>query len=210
MNNSAEKKEKGAVLVVEAVFVFPIMFFILIFLLYLGNGYYQKAKVDSYTTQYALAMAAQCADPLVSKINGSVPKTNNDIQPYRYVFGANANLSSQLKKSLSGDGFFLGMRPSVKKCNMKFNNHVIYQTVTADVEYAITLPIRFFWSNNPEILKLTARAEVPVTDVGEFIRNTDMAIDYIERSETAQKGISMIKDAMSKVSSFVSGKNLAK
>ena len=43
MKNLDLKSEKGAVLVVEAAIVFPIVFFVVIILLYTGNLFYQQS-----------------------------------------------------------------------------------------------------------------------------------------------------------------------
>lgn len=203
------KNEKG-VLIVEATFVFPVMFFVLFFLIFMGDAYYEKAKVDNYVTCMAIEGASKCADPLLEKIeaNGKVPDSNNDIQPYRYVMGGMSSqitaTKTELKQKINDSkSFFVGMEPKIKKCNVEYNNHILYSTFSVNVSYVVTFPIKFLGDDKTQLLKLNSRAEVPVTDVSEFIRNTDMAIDYLESSEVVQEGLSKIKEAMSKVKSFL-------
>lgn len=56
--------ENGTV-IIEATFVFPIMFIILFFLIYMGNAFYMKAQVESVVEQKAIQGAAYCADPIL-------------------------------------------------------------------------------------------------------------------------------------------------
>ena len=63
------KSENGAVPVVEATFVFPVMFFVIFFLLFMGNMYVSKAYFDNAVNQAAIKYAAQCADPNLKAIN---------------------------------------------------------------------------------------------------------------------------------------------
>ena len=203
------KSDKGTA-IIDATFVFPVMFFILFFLIFMGNAFYQRAKIDSLVSEYAIIGSAYCSDPLIEGINGSknVPTSNKDIQPYRYVLNGMGSVESKienkLKNEISGDGFFAGMAPKLKKCNAKYNNSVIYSTFSVEVDYVIEFPIKFLGDNNIQLLKISARDESPVVDTSEFIRNTDMAIDYLQHSEFANSGIQKIKDAIAKVKAFVS------
>ena len=97
MNSKIKKsQEDGEVTIVEAVFIFPIMFIVLIFLIYLGNAYYIKAQVESIVAREAVSGAAYCADPFLSYIknNGKAPGINDLektggvwIEPYRFLVG---------------------------------------------------------------------------------------------------------------------------
>ena len=46
------RDETGAVAIVEATFVFPIMFFVLFFIMMMGNIYYQQARIDDIVSRY--------------------------------------------------------------------------------------------------------------------------------------------------------------
>lgn len=48
------RDETGAVAIVEATFVFPIMFFVLFFIMMMGNIYYQQARIDDIVSRYAI------------------------------------------------------------------------------------------------------------------------------------------------------------
>lgn len=206
------KNEKGAVQIVEAAFVFPIMFIILFFLIYMGNAYYIKAQVESVVEKYAIQGAGYCADPILEnmKENGTVPSLSGlKTQPYRYIFGGMNDIESSIgtavEKEVSGNytSLFSNMAPKLKtnKNNIaKFNNYVVYSTFSVEVKYEIAFPISFLGADSPTVMTVNSRAEVPVNDTAEFIRNTDMVIDLFHGTKVGQK----ISDVFGKINDFIS------
>ena len=85
------------------------------------------------------------------------------------------------------------------KCIAKFNNKVLYSTFIVKVDYSITLPWRFIFSSEPTVIRLCSRAEEPINDTPEFIRNTDMVLDMLDSSTTYKK----ICDKFGKVKNFI-------
>ena len=76
--------ERGA-LIVEASIIFPIMFLVIFVMLYTGNAYLQKCRVESIINQCALDAAAYCADPQLKTIeSGKIPTLEGlEVYPYR-------------------------------------------------------------------------------------------------------------------------------
>ena len=206
------KNEDGAVVIIEAVFVFPIMFIVLFLLIFLGNAFYVKSQVESSVVSLAIKGSNYCADPLLETLieKGSLPSVKDlDIQPYRYIFGGMGDVEKKIENEIADEfekksqTMFKGMKPSLKspqKGIAKYNNYVVYSTFSVQLQYDITFPIRFLGSSEPIILTINSRAEVPVNDSAEFIRNTDMVIDLLGSTKIG-KGIS---DAFSKINSFIS------
>lgn len=205
-------KDSNGVIIVEASIVFPIMFFVILLMLYMGNVYYQQAKLNSIVDMAAIKGAAYCADPMLDDIEktGSVPKTYSDIQPYRYLFGV-SDIETKMNKYVTeqyktaGDGFFGSMAPISITCDSNFNNSVIMYSFTVEATYDIKVPLRFMGTEPPTIVSLSAKATAPVNDNGEFINNLDMALDYYESSGMSKK-VSAVAD---KIKDFFSkfGKN---
>ena len=81
-----------------------------------------------------------------------------------------------------------------------YNNYVVYSTFSVEVKYEIKLPIRFMGQSAPNILTINSRAEVPVDDPTEFVRNTDMVIDLFQGTKIGQK----VSDVFGKVNDFLS------
>ena len=198
-------KDNSGVMIVEATFVFPIMLFAVLMLLFMGNVYYQQAKLNAIVDRAAIKGAAYCADPMLDDIEsaGSVPTEYNDIKPYRYLFGV-SDVETKIKDYVteqynsSGDGFFGSMAPKNVSCSTKFNNSVIMYSFTVETSYDILVPFRLMGTEPPKIVSLSARATAPVNDNAEFINNLDMALDYYESSGLQKK----VSAAMDKIKEF--------
>ena len=190
------REEGGAVQIVEAAFVFPIVLFVLLFLMFLGNFFYQQAKVDSITMRGAEYLASRYTRPLLSET--SIPTKATDmteprIRPYRYLLGDGGSAEGKtlqyvnglLKKT--GSGYFSGMEIRVNGSpEVKIHNYVLYQTATIEIHYSIRMmPMLFF--DGPEIYKVSCATATAALDGAEFIRNVDMIMDYTEQWELLDK-----------------------
>lgn len=203
-------KEDGAVQIVEATFVFPIMFIILFFLIYMGNAYYVKAQVEAIVVDKAIAGANYCTDPILQTIKdgGAIPKLSElDLDPYRYFSGMNGveeKISREVEEAIEGSSvsLFRNMEPVVKTRRSdisKYNNFVLYSTFSVEVKCEVEFPIKFLGRSTPTLLVITSRSEIAVNDTAEFIRNTDMVIDYFEDSKLGQS----IKGVFDKINDFL-------
>ena len=193
------KNERGAVTIVEATFVFPIMFFVLFFLLFYGNSYYVKSNIDSIVSRYTIAAAAEIADPLLPSVveNGKI-ESINQFQPYRYLdkkYGD--DIIKKYKRKISEEakfsGYFSTMMPVDVSCKGEYKNYVLYQTVRYNVEYKIQIPIRIIFFEKPTILEYISEDEAPVGDSAEFVLNSNMVFDYLDRTGLPEK-INELKD----------------
>ncbi len=204
-------KESGAVQIVEAAFVFPIMFIILFFLIYMGNAHYVKAQIESIVVENAIAGAGYCADPVLQTIKetGTVPSSDDiEIDPYRYIFGGmddvEKNIGERVAEQIEANttSLFGNMPPELKTRESdiaKFNNYIVFSTFSVGVKYEIEFPIKFLGKHTPPVLSITSYSEIAVNDATEFIRNTDMVIDYLSEWKVAGK----IKDVFDKINEFL-------
>ena len=178
------KKEKGAVMVVEASFVFPVVFFVLIVLLFMGNMLYQQTKMDSIAVRGAEYLATVYTNPLLAESTIPAVSTEVDAKPYRYLLG-DSDAENKAKKFIdeliddTGTGLFKGMEVDAKITTCEIKNYVIYQTACVEIEYSINvIPLRFF--DESEIVNHSTATIVTAVDSPEFIRNVDMILDYSE------------------------------
>lgn len=212
-SNIRNPKNESGMVIVEASIVFPIMFFVLIILIYMGNAFYEKAQIDSIVVQKAISGSNYCSDPLLETLktnNGALPSCGDlETEPYRYIFGGRGDIVSKISTEVEAaistetSTFFSNMSPTIKTPSSeiaKFNNYVVYSTFSVDIEYVIKFPISFLGEDTPPMLTITSRAEVPVGDPAEFIRNTDMVIDYFHGTKIGQS----ISDAFGKLNDFIS------
>lgn len=203
----AVKKEDG-MLIVEATYVFPIMVIVIFLMIYAGNAYLQKCRVEAIVTREIINGAAYCGDPVTMQIedNGGAVPDDLEVYPYRFLAGDVDGFSDLIHSRIHDEissmdgGLFKSMTPeSITIDGPVFNNAFIYATVSADVEYKITLPIRILFEEEPIIMDFTVRVDVPVSDSVELIRNIDMVEDYLYQSENATKGIEKIQDMIGNV-----------
>lgn len=190
--------EKGAI-IVEATIVFPVMFFVLLFIIFIGNIYYEQAKVDEIVLKYAVKGAECVADPFqydLEKTNAVPTNTEDlDVEPYRYILGSLTDgsisnvenkISQEVKDEINSTSlsFFSNSKATVVGHDndkiATFKNYVVYSTFIVQVNYDVQLPIAFLGESGPTILTMSSRAEVPVSDTPEFIRNVDMAVDLLD------------------------------
>lgn len=198
----SKKNDRGA-LVVEATIVFPVCLIIIIFLLYLGNVYYQKSRIESIVVQAVLDGAAYSADPMLKTIEsgqesgrgaGSIPGIDSvDYLPYRYIggmFGGMRHIEDSVRdliiRRISGldTGLFTGMKPEGYQAGnslaVRYNSCFVASSISVDLEYKIELPIRLLGDRENMCLKFRTHTEVPVSDSPEFIRNVNLVEDLLE------------------------------
>lgn len=187
------KKEKGAATIVEMSIVFPIVLFIVLILIYLGNVYLQMSQVEAAVARTATYTAGIYADPLLETIGdgGGAPKSSTDIRPYRYLFGnsgaesvAQTYLSKEVKK-ING-GVFSSMKPRLSNVTVDVKNYVFYQVVSVSAEYQIQIPV-YFLGKEISLVRGSVSTSTCVSDGAEFIRNMNMAEDFMDSTGLTEK-----------------------
>ena len=211
------KNDQGA-LIVESAIVFPVMFFVLFFIIFIGNLYYEQARIDDIVMRYAITGSQCVADPFLydMEATNAVPSDVKELrlEPYRYILGSFTDGSiSAVEDKISDDVkaevnkssliFFHNSKANYVGTDNKkiayFNNHLLYSSFVVQVNYEVKFPIRFLDDDRLTIAKMSARAEVPVNDTDEFIRNVDMAVDLLEDTGAGQA----IKSIFEKVNDFI-------
>ena len=209
-----KKNGQAGALVVEAVFIFPIVLFILMLIIYLGDIYFQMARVDELVNRYAIEGAQYVADPLLKKVKEAqeagtgisleCSSATMKLQPYRYVTGAlgagyvsdiEEELNREIKEKLENSSASLfdsvkirnisTEQPDGKIC--KYNQGFFSSTFVVQVNYEISYPFYWFGGGKMRAVKASARSECAVNDMDEFIRNIDMVVDLAEGTEFAGK-----------------------
>ncbi len=208
------KSEDGAVMIIEATFVFPIMFFVLFFLIYFGNMYVVRSAVSRYTSTCAIKGAEYYANPWVKTVTEDlkgedVPTTNDDVKPYRHIFSSKdieREIEEELKRKIEqySGGFFQGMEPHLNTCTAKYNNYVLYSSFETVTEFKIYFPIKFIWEDEKMGIDMSCCEKVTVVDGGEFVRNTDLVVDFLESNKTVQEMKEKITECFSKVKDIFS------
>lgn len=218
-NLTKKWNSEKASLLVESAIVFPVMFFVLFFIIFIGNLYYEQARIDDIVMRYAIKGAQCVADPFLydMKATNAVPSDVGELrlEPYRYVLegitggGSIAAVENKLSNDVMAEVnnssliFFSNSKANYIGTDNKkvayFDNHLLYATFIVQVNYEVRFPISFMGEDNLTVAKMSARAEVPVSDTDEFIRNVDMAVDLIEKTKVGQT----IAGVFTKVCGFI-------
>lgn len=189
-----QKHERGA-MIVEASIVFPVMFLVIFFMIYAGNAFLQKCRIEAIISKHAIEAAAFCADPQLQEVsNGGVSSLSGKTQPYRFLTGSHGNsvatsTERKMKNELNnmGTGLFPGMTPEIVGPTVKYNKGFLCASLTVEVSYKIKIPVKLLGAEDFNFMQLSSRMEIPVSDTTEMIRNVDMIWDYMERSGISKK-----------------------
>lgn len=189
-------RDERASVIVEATFIYPVVFSVLVMLLYVGDMYYQRSWVESAVMNYSIQGADQIANGSLTGISVDestgiahldLTKVKND--PYRFIFNlgtdtggveeiiesAEASLATMIN---AGEASFFGLTPDINSVDIRYESHVIYGDYWVDVDYGFNVPVAgFIESDMTYDVKLAASSVSTVTSMGELVRNIDLADD---------------------------------
>lgn len=214
-HNQARNSQGGAMTIVEAAFVFPIMFFVVFIMIMVGEAYYQHARVEYEVSHAAISGAARCENPMLAYIqnNGNaVPASPSaaDVVPYRYIFTGRAKsigteVESELTKTINSMKplAFRAMSPRNVNVSVTPKLNILVSSLLVECEFDIELPIRMVFSKDKIKFHYTVSTVEPVGDPSEFVRNVSTAQDLLERSAGAQEIFGKVKSAMDTLGRFV-------
>lgn len=196
------KDDKG-MLVVEASIVFPVMFLVILFMIFAGNSYLQKCRIEAIVIESAISGASYCADPILEYIeNDNIPTLSTlDVQPYRFLIGGMDGIEEATEDEIAdkidalGTGLFSNMSPDTSTISAEFYSNFIYSTFSCEVEYDIMIPIKLLGASDYIYFKSSSKAEVAVSDTSEFIKNIKTVEDYMERYGITEKITEMAEAA---------------
>lgn len=214
MSKKENHKEYGAVLIIEAVFVFPIMFIIIFIMLLAGGAYFQHARVERLVVEAAIDGASRCENPMLEKVSsaGSVPTGTADakIMPYRYLFTGNAKsigdeVAGALRNTVEGlDSLaFKGLEPKNVSVKVTPKMFILISSFQVECEFDIVLPIRMLFSDEDLKFHYTVSMTEPIGDPAEFVRNVSTIQDILERNEKAANIAGKFQEAAKKIARFI-------
>lgn len=209
------KSEKGEA-VIEATLVYPIVFFIVGFIILFGLYELQgviEYSCAQYVANYSVKLITEPGYRNYGEINDndidfqSVGKFSDDkdkfsAKIYRRI-NCNGVSENDLKhkiESMISSGKLLKINDT--RCKVKFKKSVLNTTIIVTVEDSITMPGFLNYIGLDNEWKRSVAASAVVTDPAEFIRNIDMAQDAVNYV-LDKLGLGDRIDAMfEKVSSF--------
>ena len=221
MKDCIRKKRRdgsGAVMIVEAAVVFPIMFFVVFLMLMLGGALLQLSRTERIVAEAAIRAAALCGDPFLAAVeeNAEVPSSPMGegavrIRPYRYLFHGHARalcdgVAEEAAEAVSAldSPLFRGLAPEIlSPVRIEPRIGLFASTVTARCEIGVRLPVFPMLSREATVLRRQIVRREPVGDAPEFLRNVSLAEDGIERSESLTGALSEVRDVLERIAGIL-------
>lgn len=214
MINKKNHGEYGAVLIIEAVFVFPIMFIIVFIMMLAGGAYFQHARVERLVVEAAVDGASRCENPMLEQVSksGSVPTGTADakVMPYRYLLTGNAEsigneIEGELKRKIEGLGSFAfkGLGPKNVSVKVTPKMFILVSSFQVECEFDIVLPIRMIFSDQEFQFSYSVSMTEPIGDPAEFVRNVSTVQDILERNEKVDGAAGKFQESAKKIARFI-------
>lgn len=202
--NKFKKDDTGASSVIEMTLIFPLVLFVMGFLIYMGSYVMQSVTIYNDAQRIAVAASREAGIPgyenlyqgagVTSKADFNWPDNSapaisvinalmSEHDPYRY-WGNSFLDSSEIStletnlERLVADNSFLAS--SNVDCTITTSNNILSQQVQVRVIKYISAPQLFQALGLADNISIDVTATAVVGDPAEFIRNTDMVFDLTE------------------------------
>lgn len=215
----AAARDENGLVIVEAAFIYPVVFAVLALLLYAGDLFYQRSWIEAAVLRYSIEGAAEVGNSAIENISvdnsagtGTLNLGSLKNEPYRFIAngGTDSNAGAKaaeneaaLREEVAGGrASFFGLAPDLRSINVDYTSSLVYGDYTVTADYGFQLPVASFIYPEGKIgVDFSAQSISTVTSMGEFVRNVDFVDDvYSEFSEER----SAIKDLATAVNDFIS------
>lgn len=185
------RSQKGAVSVVEAALVYPVVIISCIALIYAGIFMYESAVLESRAASVAVLTAKNISFSGLEKLaddgysdsmkfendisGGKVRRAYRDNAPYRYLVAS--EISSETEKKAIRYAADTILPAYAEKCKIEVVPHLLSREVSVKISRRVVLPHLFHIIGIDESRKVGASSRAIVSDPAEFLRNTDIAFD---------------------------------
>jgi Flp pilus assembly protein TadG len=215
----ATSGNSGGFAVVEATFVFPIMFMIFFALVLLALYMPQRAMLQRATQYAATAIATEMSDTWIY-YDGDTQKFGR-YADHTELRNGKGGVYVTLFNAIVGGGTEDG-EVTVEKLDQLENipviangdlevtvtpvNYVVYKEIVVTATRKIKVPVNFSIIKFPETIDLVVTSKAVVQNGDEFIRNIDIAVDFMKWVESKFPEIGNIfdkvRDAGDKINGF--------
>lgn len=216
---ASPRRGAAGMVIVEATFVYPVVFLVLIFVLMLGDVYYQRARIEAVVIDTALVGSASASSSALEQVVvdqatglGVMDASKIENDPYRFVFnmGSDGSVSENLakyKESLTdqigdGDASFFGLAPDIGSADVQYTSRFIYGDYLVSAGYDVDVPMAtMLMPEGKATLGFGATAVSTVTSMGELTRNIDL-VDDAYRSSGAKDLVDAVDNLATKVHEY--------
>lgn len=188
--------DSGAVQVIEASLIFPIVFLVVGFLIYLGSYTLQRISMYNHAQKIAVITSRELSFPGYEVLGaekssnadfnwteGTKPsKANiesimNQRRPYRYLISEKPR-SEEMQKALTDMVNRVSyISKSDVSCKVSSKKKIMNTYIVVEVTKPVKMPVVMELLGIKDVLDINVKATAIVTDTSEFIRNVDTAYD---------------------------------
>ena len=181
--------------IVEAAFLYPVVFAVLALLLYVGDMFYQRSWIEAAVLRYSIEGAAEVANSSLANISvdegsgtGALDVGAIENEPYRFLFngGADSDVSASAAANeaalqaevADGRASFFGLAPNLRTLDIDYRSSLVYGDYLVTADYGFQLPVASFIVPSGRLgLDFTSESVSNVTSMGEFVRNVEILDD---------------------------------
>ena len=205
--------------VVEATFVFPVMFMIF-FTLFLLAVYLPQRAILQRATQYAAtAVATEMGDTWLYYSDGSreLERYNDHdelsankggvyVTLFKSIFGAGTSDVGSIVETIDESENIPVIANGDLTVECEMVNYVVYKEIVVTAIRAITLPVDFSIIGVPKEIELIVSSKAVVQNGDEFIRNVDLVVYIVDwvrtKSETIDNFFKKVGEAGDAINGF--------
>lgn len=181
--------------VVEATFVFPLMFIIFFALVLLALYLPQRAMLQRATQLAATAVATEMSDTWVyydtSNLKFARYTTYNQLRTnkggvykalFSSIFGSGTGGAEAIVKNMDGKENIPVIANGDLTVECEMTNYVVYKEIAVTATRSIPVPAAAYFAvvKFPETIDLTVTSRAVVQNADEFIRNIDLLVEFVE------------------------------
>ena len=201
--------------VVEATFVFPIMFMVFFALVLLALYLPQRAMLQRATQFAATAIATEMSDTWVYyseetpgryATHGALRSGKGGVYVtlFNSVFGSGPNGAKTIVENIDNAENIPMIANGDLLVECRFVNYVVYKEVIVTAKRTIsTIPIGLSIIQFPNTIELEVSSTAVVQNADEFIRNVDLAVDFVDWVRKKYPAVDNIFTEVQKVGSKI-------
>ena len=171
--------------IVEATILFPIMIMIFAALVLLAAYLPNRAALQRATQYAATAIATENGDAWLRYDDSSLSyyweENKEDIDNvYVSLFSGTGDIQAKGEDIVIGvDNRLISVKSGTLTVNCQIVNRLIYKEVVVTAVREISSPVNLSFIGFPSIIEITVTSTAVIQNGDEFIRNTDLASDFV-------------------------------
>ncbi len=210
----SETMKKDAYMTVEAIFVFPTVFFSILLLIFMGIVMYQQSALYSLAARSASRGSIIYTTTSENMDNGIVEYNDfKNRNPYRFIFESKKTdkakvINSYVESNVGKNNAYTGidMTGTYSSGNGKYKyvtrEGSLFKKIYVKINYDYNNPIKAVANlfGVESLFRVDVLATAPVSEPVELVRNVDLTLDYINRFTN---GMDKLKNITDKINSLV-------